>query len=152
MALENNEEAAERPNPSKKKKKSKEEEEEDLLHEILIDSLHRIRSDLERLDKAIDFNEDNPRKLSILLNTKARTQQQLFYCVALMRDPKLRLTSESGRMKDFAKRIEKSLLDENPASAKLVQATETAQDSKNSPSSSNTKKDSPNSPDHQKST
>ncbi len=56
----------------------------------------------------------------MLLNSRAKLQQQMFYCIALMRDPKLRLSTDSGRQRDFARMIQKALIDENPAIAKLV--------------------------------
>lgn len=115
MALEKREE---------KVRAKREEEEADLVHNVLLESLRSVQSHLQKIDKAIDFNEDNPRKLAILTNARARQQQQLFFCVALLRDPKLRLTSENGRTKDFARMMEGALLQDNPASAKLVKEAE----------------------------
>lgn len=53
-----------------RKKENTQEEEEDLVHDTLRDSLGRIQSDILKLERAIDFNENNPRKLAILLNAK----------------------------------------------------------------------------------
>ena len=124
MALEKEgEEEKFRQNHSDNTKRT-EKEEEELAHETLLDSLNKIQSRIQKLDRAIEFTEDNPRKLAILTNARARQQQQLFYCVALLRDPKLRLTTENGRSRDFARLIEKALLEDNPAAAKLVEEAE----------------------------
>ncbi|MHB2036526.1 MAG: hypothetical protein ACYCPW_07265 [Nitrososphaerales archaeon] len=95
--------------------------EEEEVNEILRESLQTLRSDVQSLNKAINFNEDNPRKLAMLINARAKIQQQIYYCIALMRDPKLKLTSDSGRSRDFARLIQKALLEENPAVARMVQ-------------------------------
>lgn len=94
---------------------------EDEVSDILWESLRTLRSDFQTLNKAIDFNETNSRKLAILVNARARIQQQIFYCIALMRDPKLELMTTDGRQKDFARMMQKILIEENPVVAKLVE-------------------------------
>lgn len=108
--------------------KAKKEEEE--FEEVLQDALVILRSDFHALSKAIDFNEENPRKLALLVNSRSRIIQQILYCVAMMRDPKLRLTSEGGRRRDFARIIEKALLKDNPLVSKLMDEASSKEESK----------------------
>jgi hypothetical protein len=95
--------------------------EEDEIHEIVWNSLFELRSDVLSLNRAIDFNAENSRKLSILVNARSRIQQQIFYCVTLLRDPKLKLLTDTGRNKDFARLMKRALLDENPAVKKMIE-------------------------------
>ncbi len=94
---------------------------EEKIHEIIWETLTRLQSDIQSLNRAIDFNEENPRKLAILINARARLQQQIFYCIALLGNPKLNLLTDTGRNRDFARLIQKALLDENPAAKKMVE-------------------------------
>jgi hypothetical protein len=95
--------------------------EEDKIHKIIWDSILGMQSDVDSLNKAIDFNEENPRKLAILINARARIQQQILYCIVLLRNPKLKLSIDSGRNLDFARMIKKALDEENPLVRKMVE-------------------------------
>ena len=99
-------------------KKTSEEEE---VNEILRESLNTLRSDVQSLNKAINFNEDNPRKLAILINARARdpAADLLLHCAH--ERPQVELTSDSGRARDFARLIQNALLQDNPAVAKMVE-------------------------------
>ena len=59
------------------KVRAKKKTEEDQIHEIIWTSLAELQSNVQALNKAIDFNEENPRKLAILINARARIQQQI---------------------------------------------------------------------------
>jgi hypothetical protein len=112
-----NEVDSEKQNSGTKKKKS----EEDQLHDILWNSLSSLQSDVQSLENAIALGEKDQRRFATLLNAKARARQQLFYAASLLRDPKLKLMTDTGRAKDFARLIKQSLLDENPAVKKMVE-------------------------------
>ncbi|MGI0080200.1 MAG: hypothetical protein ACRECH_11300 [Nitrososphaerales archaeon] len=125
---ENKEEEQDKVRATKKKKKS----EEDKIHDIIWNSLSDLQADVSSLNKAINFHEDNPRRLAILINARARVQQQIFYCVALLGNPKLKLMTETGRNLDFARMMKRALLDQNPAARKMVD--EARKDKENSSS------------------
>jgi hypothetical protein len=82
---------------------------EDEFEKIMMEMLESLRGDFQALNEMIDFKETNPRKLALVLNSRARISQQILYCIAMMRDPKLKLSYDSGRKRDFAKMIEKVL-------------------------------------------
>ena|SRR5208282_2655606 len=110
-------------------KKKKEEDEEDQIHQIVWNSLLELRSDMQALNRAINFNEENPRKLAILINTRVRIQAQIFNCVALLKNPKLKLMTDSGRNRDLARLMQRALLDENPAVKKMIEEAKQKQTS-----------------------
>jgi DNA polymerase III delta prime subunit len=83
---------------------------EEELEEILSNSLRDMVSDIAALNKSIDFNDANPRKLATLVNSKAKLTQQLLYCIAMLRDPKLKLMTDNGQIRDLAGLIEKAYL------------------------------------------
>lgn len=91
---------------------------DDEFEKIMMEMLETLRGDFKALNESIDFKETNPRKLALVLNSRARISQQILYCIAMMRDPKLKLAYESGRKRDFAKMIEKVLPREVPAFSK----------------------------------
>ena len=80
---------------------------EEELNEILSNSLRGMVSDVAALNNSIDFNDANPRKLATLVNSKAKLTQQLLYCIAMLRDPKLKLMTDNGQFRDLASLIQK---------------------------------------------
>lgn len=93
-----------------------EEEDDDDLREIL----RRLKTDFHKLTAAIDFNTENARKLAVLVNARQKIAMSIFTGTALIRDPKLRLATDSGKRRDLAKMIQKALLKNNPATSKMV--------------------------------
>lgn len=83
-----------------------------------------LKSDFQKLNDAINFSEENPKKLALLLNSRQRIAMTIFTCMSLMRDPKLKITSDSGRKKDLARLIQKTLLKNSPVVEKLVSESE----------------------------
>jgi FMN phosphatase YigB (HAD superfamily) len=104
-----------------RKARAKKESEEEKIREIIWKSLSYLQADVEALNKAINFNEENARKLAILINARSKVQHQIFLSIALLRNPKLSLTTDSGRNRDFARLIKNALLEEGPAAMKLVE-------------------------------
>ena len=98
---------------------AKKQKEEELIHELLLKSLERSKEDIQTLNKSIDKNQDSPRSLAFLVNSRHKVYQQVFYSIALMRDPKLKLSPERAAS-DLARAIKATLLEDNPAAKKLI--------------------------------
>jgi len=92
----------------------KKQDEED-VREIL----RLLKLDFHRLTNAIDFNE-NARKLAILVNARQRIAMSIFTGTSLIRDPKLKLTTDTGKRRDLALMFQRVLLKNNPATKKMV--------------------------------
>ncbi len=92
--------------------------------EDLREILELLKLDFRRLTSAIDFNHENPRKLAILVNSRQKITNSIFIGISLLRDPKLKLTTDSGRRVDLARMIQKTLLKNNPATKKMVEDLE----------------------------
>lgn len=112
---------AELTNTKVEEVQAKKKSDEDKIHDIIWESLFELRSNVVALNKAIKFNEENPRKLAILINSRAKVQQQIFYCVTLLGNPKLKLMTDSGRNKDFARMMKQAVLEDNPAVKRMVE-------------------------------
>ncbi len=92
-------------------------EEETDLREIL----NLLKEDFHKLSSAIDFNSENARRLAVLVNARQKIAMSIFTGTALIRDPKLKLTTDTGKMRDLARMIQRALLKNNPALKKMAE-------------------------------
>jgi len=97
-------------------KVSVEESEEADLREIV----QMLKVDFHKLTTAIDFNTENARRLAILVNARQKIAMTIFTGTSLLRDPKLQLSTQSGKRRDLARLIQRALLKNNPALNKMV--------------------------------
>ncbi|MDG6905033.1 MAG: hypothetical protein JRN20_04530 [Nitrososphaerota archaeon] len=103
-----------------KEKEGDEPLEEDYIHDIIFQQLQKLKSHAESVDDAIELNKDNVRKLTALIHARTKLQQQILMCSEVLRDPKLKLYTDSGKQRDFAKLVEAALIDENPAVKEMI--------------------------------
>lgn len=74
---------------------------------ILDESIERLVESSKTLDKLIDENKVGSHKtMTSLVNSRARVQQELVYSILVSMNPKLKLTPDSLRTKDFARFIQ----------------------------------------------
>ena len=78
------------------------------LQAVLRKSLTDLQGDIDRLNKAIAFYENDPKKLTMLIGARSKVFNQLFECASMIADPKLRRASKDARSLDFARMIERT--------------------------------------------
>ena len=83
-----------------------------------------LKGDFHKLSSAIDFNSENARRLTVLLNARQKIAMSIFTGTSLIRDPKLKLTTDSGKRRDLARMIQRALIKNNPAAKKMVSTAE----------------------------
>src|SRR5579864_6921844 len=91
-------------------------QEEKDLREILT----ALKGDFRALSSAIDFNSENARRLTVLLNARQKIAMSIFTGTTLLRDPKMKLTTDTGKRRDLARMIQRALIKNNPAAKKMV--------------------------------
>lgn len=104
-----------------KPKDKKKEDEQEYIHDLLFRDLEMLKAHAARIDKTIEVNQDSAKRLVMLVNSRARIQQQILMCAEKLTNPKLKLYTDSGKQRDFASMISKALVDENPSVKKLVE-------------------------------
>ncbi|MHB8566426.1 MAG: hypothetical protein ACYC7D_08675 [Nitrososphaerales archaeon] len=104
---------------SKRGKKSPDEERQERIMGILDDSLASLSDYSKRVDRLIELNDGNPRRVAILVNAKARAVHEMFVCISIMRDPKLRLTTTRGKNRDLARLLERTVRREKASVSRL---------------------------------
>jgi len=75
-----------------KEETSPQEENELILREALQTLVHDFRC----LNKAINFNDVNARKLMALVNSRYKIAQSIFDCISLMTNPRYRIRSSGA--------------------------------------------------------
>lgn len=102
-----------------KKADNKKQSDEEKLNEIIWESLSKLHSESEAIHRAVD-SEQNPKKLATLANASTKTHQGIYLGVALLRNPKFKLSSDPRRAADLASMMKRALLSENPTVKKMV--------------------------------